>query len=80
VLLPEVIADQRTEARAVHPADVLTALIRQSPWLISDPLVASRVLPVLESTASARAYHLVLGRDSYARGDVLEARILGSSG
>ncbi len=75
VLLPRVIADERTEARAVHPADVLTALIRQSPWLIADPLVASRVLPLLELASAARAYHLVLGRDSYARGDILESRL-----
>jgi hypothetical protein len=76
VLLPRVMADERTEAREVHAADVLVALVRQSPWLVSDPLVASRVLPVLTSTATTRAYHLVLGRDSYARGDVLESRIL----
>ena len=76
VLLPQVMADARTETHAVHAADALAALIRQSPWLISDPAVASRVLPVLEATASARAFHLVLGRDSYARGDVLESRIL----
>jgi hypothetical protein len=75
ILLPRVIADQRTETRAVHPADVLTALIRQSPWLVSDSLVASRVLPVLEAASAMPGYDLVLGRDSYARGDVLESRL-----
>lgn len=75
VLLPRVVADQKTEARAVHPAEMLTALIRQSPWLISDPVVASRVLPLMESASATRAYDLVLGRDSYARGDVLESSL-----
>jgi hypothetical protein len=73
VLLPSVMAAHTTEARAVHPAEMLTALIRQSPWLISDALIASRVLPLMQFASMTRAYELVLGRDSYARGDVLEA-------
>jgi hypothetical protein len=75
VLLPRVIAHERTEARAAHPAGILTALIRQSPWLVSDQLVAARVLPLLQAAATTRAYDLVLGRDSYARGDVLQSRL-----
>ncbi|MDB4915630.1 MAG: hypothetical protein JWM95_3274 [Gemmatimonadetes bacterium] len=76
VLLPRVRADEPTHARVVSPADVLTELIRQSPWLVADAIVAGRTLPLLERASRRQALALSLGVDSYTRGDVIEARFL----
>jgi hypothetical protein len=75
VLLPEVHADAPTAARAVDAATSFTALVRQSPWLIVDCGAAPMVMALLQSAASRPAYALSLGRDSYARGDVLAERL-----
>jgi hypothetical protein len=78
VLLPRIRAEESTRARVVAPADVLTELIRQSPWLIADSLVASGTLALMERASRQRAIALSLGKDSYTRGDVIEARLLES--
>lgn len=79
VLLPRVRATEPTGASRIHAADALAAMIRQSPWLVADARIAARVLPVLESASRQTAYDLSLGEDSYARGSVLEQRIMAAS-
>ena len=71
VLLPEVNADQPTALTAAAEAAAFTALVRQSPWLMADRTIAGDVMALLRDAASHPAFSLSLGRDSYARGDVL---------
>jgi hypothetical protein len=73
VLLPSVRADEPTRAAEVDGASAFTALVRQSPWLMADRGSAATVMALLQAVASHAAFALSLGRDSYARGDVLAA-------
>jgi hypothetical protein len=75
VLLPEVHAEQPTTLSAAADAAAFTALVRQSPWLMGDREVAGEVMQLLREAASRPAFTLSLGRDSYARGDVLAERL-----
>ena len=71
VLLPSVNADRPTSLSAAAGAAGFTALVRQSPWLMADRAVASAVMALLRDAASHPTFSLSLGRDSYARGDLL---------
>jgi len=71
VLLPEVNTDQPTSLTVAADAASFTALVRQSPWLMADRTIAGDVMALLRDAASHPAFSLSLGRDSYARGDVL---------
>jgi hypothetical protein len=75
VLLPAVNADQPTSLAVAADAAAFTALVRQSPWLMADRAVAGDVMALLRDAASHPAFSLSLGRDSYARGDVLAERL-----
>lgn len=75
VLLPEVNADRPTSLAVAADAAAFTALVRQSPWLMADRAVAGDVMALLRDAASHPAFSLSLGRDSYARGDVLAERL-----
>ena len=70
-LLPEVNTDQPTSLTVAADAASFTALVRQSPWLMADRTIAGDVMALLRDAASHPAFSLSLGRDSYARGDVL---------
>jgi hypothetical protein len=76
LLLPAVNADAPTAVTVVDAATSFTALVRQSPWLIADRGAASSVMALLRDAASRPAYSLSLGRDSYARGEVLAERLV----
>jgi len=75
LLLPSVRPDEPTAAASVDAATSFTALVRQSPWLIADLGAAPAVMALLRDAAGRPAYALSLGRDSYARGAVLAARL-----
>jgi len=75
VLLPRVNADDRTSLAVAAGAAAFAALVRQSPWLMADRAAASDVMTLLRAAASHPAFALSLGRDSYARGDVLAERL-----
>jgi hypothetical protein len=71
MLLPVVHPDATTSLSRATPAAALAALVRQSPWLMADRGAAHAVLTLLRDAAARPAFTLVLGRDVYARGDVL---------
>ena len=73
VLLPAIRPDDKTSAHAAHPAAAFSALVRQSPWLMADPGAAPVIASLLTSIAATRPHTLVLGADSYARGEVIAA-------
>jgi len=75
VLFPSVAADQPTHVAELHAATSFSGLLRQSPWLIADRGAAASVMALLQCAAERPAFALSLGRDSYARGDVLAARL-----
>jgi hypothetical protein len=75
VLLPAVNAERPTALAAAADTAAFTALVRQSPWLMADRAVASEVMVLLRDAASHPAFSLSLGRDSYARGEVLAERL-----
>jgi hypothetical protein len=75
ILLSGVRADTPTSAVQVDGARALTALVRQSPWLMADRGAAPAVLALLRDAAARPAHALSLGRDCYARGDLLAARL-----
>jgi len=75
VLLPAVNAVRPTALTAAADAAAFTALVRQSPWLMADRAMTGSVMQLLRDAASHPAFSLSLGRDSYARGDVLAERL-----
>jgi hypothetical protein len=75
VLFPRVVADMPTAVDPVHAATAFASIVRQSPWLMADKGAAPAVLDVLRRTANRPAFALTLGGDSYARGDLLAARL-----
>lgn len=75
VILPGVVAGATTHGAPVAAPAALEALVRQSPWLLADAAVARRQLALLARAAALPSRRLVLGADSYARGQVL-ARVL----
>jgi hypothetical protein len=74
VVFPVVAAEQTTRSASVSSADALTRIVRQSPWLFADVTVAPATLALLTRIASLECSALILGRDSYAHGDVLAAQ------
>jgi hypothetical protein len=75
VLVTSIAAAEPTRVARVRGARGLAALLRQSAWLMADPPVAGAALDLLNSAVSGRCHELVLGRDSYARGDVIAAAL-----
>lgn len=65
LLFPGVEAEQPTALERISPADALSRMLRQSPWLFADAGAAAGVLRLLQSAAGLPAYHLRLGRDCY---------------
>ncbi|HEX2206129.1 MAG TPA: hypothetical protein VHG93_00485 [Longimicrobium sp.] len=72
VLLPRVQADAPTAMEPAHAAEVLGALIRQSPWLLADRMAAPAVLELLSQTARLPSYRLRAGLDSYGDTKLLQ--------
>jgi hypothetical protein len=73
LLFPVVRSSEPTTAAPISAAGSLGLLVRQSPWLLADEPNAACVLALLARAASLPALVLSLGRDAYARGDVVVA-------
>jgi hypothetical protein len=80
VLLPSVHAGAPTRAVRCGQADALAALVRQSPWLLADAGASRGVLSLLARAVRDDVLSLTLGEDSYARGEVIMARIAEARG
>jgi hypothetical protein len=76
LLFPSVAADAPTATAPVHAASAFAGLVRQSPWLMADLGAAPAVVELLRDACGRPAFALSLGRDSYARGDVIAERLL----
>lgn len=77
VLLPRVQADQPTRLEPAHPADALSRLVRQSPWLLADPRAAPRLLELLSKMAKLSVFGLRLGADTFAEPLLLHGSVAG---
>jgi hypothetical protein len=75
LLFPNVAADAPTSLAPAHAATAFAGLLRQSPWLMADRGAAPAVVDLLREACARPAFALSLGRDSYARGDVLAERL-----
>jgi hypothetical protein len=71
VLLPRVEAELPTRLEPVAAADVLAALLRQSPWLLADASAAPAVLELMREVSLLPARRLRLGLDAYRDPDRL---------
>ncbi|HEU4561608.1 MAG TPA: hypothetical protein VFS20_27530 [Longimicrobium sp.] len=65
LLFPRVEAGLPTELSPIPGAEALTALLRQSPWLLGDRARAPEILAFLRSTCERPTYALRLGLDTY---------------
>lgn len=75
LLFPSVAADSPTGTAPIHAATAFAGLVRQSPWLMADRGAAAAVIALLRDACGRPAFALSLGRDSYARGDVIADRL-----
>jgi hypothetical protein len=73
LLFPRVEAGSPTTLERIRGAAALSALLRQSPWLIADPGTAAGVLRLLGKSAESPAFELRLGNDCYTNGEQLLA-------
>ena len=75
LLFPSVAAGSPTSTAPIHAASAFAGLVRQSPWLMADGDAAPAVMELLRDACGRPAFALSLGRDSYARGDVIAERL-----
>jgi hypothetical protein len=71
LIFPRVEAGLPTVLRPMGPADALSGLLSQSPWLLADPGTAPDVLDLLVRAAQLPSYRLRLGADTYQNGEQL---------
>lgn len=57
-----------TKVERLGQADALAALVRQTPWLLADPVQAPTILSLLISAIQRPTFRLLLGRDTYRDG------------
>lgn len=79
VIFPRIEAAKPSMARHIAPADGFARLVRQSPWLLAEPLHAATGAALLQRACAAEVVEFRLGRDCYADGTRLAA-ILGGAG
>ena len=77
LLFPRVRPDEPTRLESIAPANALSLLIRQTPWLMTDRGSAPDLLDLLGKTAALPGYQLSVGRDSYADSEVLLRQLEG---
>ena len=73
VLVPEIRAESDSGLEPLSQTESLEALVRQSPWLMADPVAAPGILRMMEAVASRPAFRLVLGADSFGNGPLLSS-------
>lgn len=66
VILTRLAPETRTELTHATPDDALAGLVLATPWLLADRESSRFELGVLRQAARAAAWHLRLGRDTYA--------------
>jgi hypothetical protein len=71
LIFPRVEAGLPTVLTPMGPADALSGLLRQSPWLLADPATAPNVLTLLVQAGQMPSYRLRLGADTYQDGEHL---------
>jgi hypothetical protein len=76
LLFPTVVAQEPTSISPVPAVDAIAGLVRQSPWLLADPVAAPAVLELLKTIAMKPAYRLSLGLDTFKHGDRLAGILL----
>ena len=76
LLFPTVVAREPTAIDPVSAVDAMAGLVRQSPWLLADPVVAAPVLELLKTIAMTPGYRLSLGLDTFRQGDRLAGILL----
>jgi hypothetical protein len=77
-VLPVVRPDYPSARRPATATAALEALIRQGAWILAEGVAARMALGVLRTAAGKEAWHLDLGRDTYAEPDRLAAMVLGT--
>ncbi len=65
MLIPRVEADRPSAAARALPVEVLTHLVRQSPWLMATRALAGPSLELLGAVARLPALGVRLGRDMF---------------
>ncbi|HEX5727382.1 MAG TPA: hypothetical protein VFX98_18055 [Longimicrobiaceae bacterium] len=75
LLFPRVVPAEPTAREPMAAAAALSALMRQSPWLLADRGCAAEVLALLGAAAALPAHALRLGLDSYADPALLAGRL-----
>jgi hypothetical protein len=74
LFLPRVVPDKPTTFTLAPQGDGITGLIRQSPWLLADPVAAPALLALLQRVAAESCYDLSLGLDTFGNSELLESR------
>jgi hypothetical protein len=74
LIFPRVDAVAPTRLEPLAAAAALAALIRQTPWLMTDRGAAPAVLPLLREMSTRPAYSLSVGLDTYADPALLAVR------
>jgi hypothetical protein len=72
ILFPRVDASLPTLVTPVAGVIALERLIRQSPWLIADPLSARGVLDMMRTAAEKNTADIRVGRDTFASPQLLD--------
>lgn len=67
--------DLPTEVARLGKADALAAIVRQTPWLMADPVQAPTILALLMAAIQQPTFRLRLGRDAYRDGARLLERL-----
>jgi hypothetical protein len=71
LLFPSVRPEHPTSLVPIGVAGAFGGLLRQSPWLLADPVSAPGLLKLIESAARLPAFELRLGKDSFRKGAVV---------
>ncbi|HUQ47922.1 MAG TPA: hypothetical protein VM053_06705 [Gemmatimonadaceae bacterium] len=77
ILFPRVEPSFATSIAPVAGVIGLERIIRQSPWLVADPVSARGVLELMRSAASRNTADIRLGRDTFANPSLLDEVVRG---
>ncbi len=80
LLFPRVDPDRPTALVPMTPADALSRLVRQTPWLLADRATAPRLLELLTRAGRRPAFLLRLGLDTFRDPELLRDRLAAVEG
>lgn len=75
ILFPRVEARRRTALEPMSGGEALEGLIRQSPWLLADPVAAAGLLALMRAMVELPVRRLRLGLDCYGVPGVLHSAL-----